>query len=289
MTYSLRHLRYFVTIADTKSFSKAAKLCHVTQSTLSLGLKELERQMNLPLLERTRGNIIPTPAGQEILKLAKDILRQSDRLADAVAQLDDPLSGPLRIGAIPTVAPYILPRSLPVLEQSFPHSPIHIAEEPTAALVDKVESGELDLGVLAFPADTRGLETRILFTEDFVAAAPSSMDIGDTIKAENLDRYDMLLLRDGHCLKDHILSACRLPPDKQNMMFGAESLHTLLAMVNQGYGMTLLPRMALENGIHKPFPNLRIIPFASPAPSRQIGLVWRRSDVRALIFETLDF
>lgn len=289
MSYSIKHLRYFVTVVEAQSFSIAAKQCHVTQSTLSLGLKELERQMNVTLLERARGNLIPTPAGQEILMLAKTILAQSDSLSETVAKLDNPMAGPIRIGAIPTVAPYYLPHALSVIERALPQSPIHISEDTTKALVEKVETGVLDLGILAFPAETHNLETRTLFSENFVVAAPAKTDIPDTIPLDDLERYDMLLLRDGHCLKDHVLSACRLPPEKQNMMFGAESLHTLLAMVNQGYGLTLLPQMALDKGIAKPFTDIRIVSFKHPAPARQIGLIWRRSDVRAKLFETLDF
>lgn len=289
MNYSIRHLRYFATIVEAQSFSKAARQCHVTQSTLSLGLKELERQMNMSLLERTRGNLIPTPAGQEVLKLAREILAGNDLLSQLVTRLENPMAGPLRIGAIPTVAPYFLPRALPVIEKAFPQSAIHISEDTTKTLVAKIEDGTLDLGILAFPADTHRLETRPLFTEDFVVAAPKTMKLPPSMATGELDQYAMLLLRDGHCLKDHVLSACRLPPDKQNMMFGAESLHTLLATVNQGYGLTLLPQMAVEGGIVKPFPRIRIVPFKDPAPTRQIGLIWRPGDIRAKHFATLDF
>jgi len=289
MTYSMKHLQYLVALAEEKSFSKAALQSHVTQSTLSLGIKELERQMNTALFERSRKNIIPTAAGQKAVSYAKEILKTSRSLASEMQIFTNPDAGPLRIGVIPTIAPYLLPQAIPILEDIFPASHVQIAEDTTETILHKIKGGRLDLGIIAFPVNTHDLEQRILFSEDFILAAPDAMSVPDMLTIDMLDKLDILLLREGHCLKDHVLSACHLPPEKQNRFFEAESLHTLLAMVNQGYGCTLIPEMAVNANLTTLFPHIKIHPFLHQSPSRQIGLVWRRADVRHPIFSTLSF
>lgn len=289
MHYSIRHLQYLSALAATKSFSKAADRCNVTQSTLSLGIKELERQMDVTLFERNRKNIIPTPAGLKALGLARIILSTSDSLGQEMARLKNPSAGPLRISVIPTIAPYFLPRALPKIEQHFPDSDVRIFEDTTETILQKVREGNTDLGILALPVATGDLQKRILFDEPFIIAAHKSTSLADGTEIGELRDHDMLLLRHGHCLKDHILQACGLSSEKQNQLFEAENLSTLLAIVNQGYGITLLPEMAVKANITAPYPNIVTRHFAPPAPNRQIGLVWRSSDLRAQDYLTIDF
>ena len=278
--YSIKHLQYLVAVAEEKSFSTAATRCNVTQSTLSLGIQELERQMDLILFERSRKNIIPTPAGKKAIIHARDILSKSSDFQSDMMSMSHPNAGPLRVGVIPTIAPYFLPQFLPRIESKFPDSQIHIAEDTTEVILNKIVEGKMDLGVLALPVNTGDLETSMMFEEDFMLASHQQDKILKTISLENISDIDLLLLREGHCLKDHILSACKLPPEKQSQFFEAESLQTLLAMVNQGYGITLLPDMAVKSNITASYPNVQLSKFTGNIPTRQIGLVWRRTDLR---------
>lgn len=286
--YSVKHLQYIVAVGREGSFSKAAQACNVTQSTLSLGVKELERQMGAVLFERSRKNIIPTPAGVRAISIAEDIVLKNQELKQEIESLTNPNAGPLRLGAIPTIAPYFLPKFLPTVEREFTKSSVQVAEDTTEMILDKVQSGQMDLGILAFPVNTRDLEYRVLFEEDFVLAYPHQVKFKQGVDIDKISHDDLLLLRDGHCLKDHILSACNVPSVRKNQFFEADSLHTLLAMVNQGYGMTLLPKMAVDAGITKPYININVQPFSGDIPKREIGLVWRRADVRHGSYLNLD-
>ena len=289
MKYSLKHLNYLTALAKHKSFSKAAESCHVTQSTLSLGIKELERQMDVTLFERNRKNIIPTAAGEMALRHAANILSLNHTMHLEMERIKNPNAGPLRISVIPTIAPYFLPTALPVLEDHFPDSTLYISEDTTDTVLSKINDGQTDLGILALPVFTGDLESRPLFKEPFVVAASKNQSLPKTFTTKDLNQYELLLLRDGHCLKDHVISACQLPKGKQNQFFEAESLQTLLAMVNQNYGITLVPQMAIASGITKSYANVTTRPFLSPAPTRQIGLVWRRSDLRSHQYLKVDF
>ncbi len=282
--YSIKNLQYLIAVADKRSFSKAADTCNVTQSTLSLGIKELERQMGLQLFERSRKNIIPTPAGTKAIIHARDILLKQKTMSDDIESLSNPNAGPLRICVIPTIAPYFLPQFLPEMENKFPKSTIQIAEDTTEIILKKIREGHMDLGLLAFPIDVNDLEHKVLFEEDFVVATHKTSNLKTIDTVHDLNDQDLLLLREGHCLKDHILSACKLPKARQNQFFEADSLQTLLAMVNQGYGITLLPEMAIKANITASYPNVKLIRFNGVAPKRQIGIVWRRTDLRHELF-----
>lgn len=288
MSYSLKHLQYLVAVSEEKSFSKAASRCNVTQSTLSLGIQELERQIDITLFERSRKNIIPTAAGYKAVGYAKEILAKSESFSEEMRGLTNPEAGPLRIGVIPTIAPYYLPKALPILEKAFPEGRFQISEDTTETIIHKITEGKMDLGILAFPIHSSDLDHRILFKEDFVLVTPKTTHLPQKMTTEIIEHLDILLLREGHCLKDHILSACKLPPEKQNRFFEAESLHTLLAMVNQGYGCTLLPDMAVRADLVKLFPDIKLRRFIDNPPTRQIGLVWRRTDIRRNTFGTVS-
>lgn len=285
--YSIKNLQYLVTVAEEKSFSRAAIRCNVTQSTLSLGIQELERQMDLILFERSRKNIIATPAGKKAIIHAREILTKSAAFQSDMMSITNPNAGPLLMGIIPTIAPYFLPQLLPQLELLFKDAQIQISEDTTETIIRKINAGTMDLAVLALPVDIGDLESRILFEEYFVLAAPQQMNLPKYISFEQLNDKDLLLLRDGHCLKDHILSACKLPTEKQSQFFEAESLQTLLAMVNQGYGVTLIPAMAVESNITASYPNVKISNFNGEVPTRKIGLVWRRTDLRRKAYELI--
>jgi LysR family hydrogen peroxide-inducible transcriptional activator len=243
--------------------------------------------MNVTLFERNRKNIIPTTIGKTALEQAIIILRNADQFTQQMQNYTNPNSGPLLVGAIPTIAPYFLPSFLPKLENIFADSMIQISEDTTDTVLQKIKNGKMDLGVIALPYDIQDLETKILFEENFVIA--SNTPLKPDFSIQDLSEKNLLLLRDGHCLKDHILKACQFPKEKQNSFFEAESLYTLLAMVNQGYGITLLPEMAARQNIAHLYPKIIITQFTNPVPTRQIGLVWRRSDIRRIGYLSIDF
>jgi LysR family hydrogen peroxide-inducible transcriptional activator len=278
--YSVKHLQYLTALGELGSFSKAADACNVTQSTLSLGIQELERQMALTLFERSRKNIIPTPAGKKAIIHARDILNMQRNFTADMQSMTNPNAGPLKLGAIPTIAPYFLPEFLPKLEKTFPKSSIQVSEDTTEVILKKIQRGEMDLGILAFPMNIGDLEHKILFAEDFHLAHPKNIAFKSNITVDGLSHHDLLLLRDGHCMKDHVLSACNMPQVRKNQFFEADSLHTLLAMVNQGYGLTFLPDMAVNAGMVNAYLNVETRSFTGDIPTREIGLVWRRTDVR---------
>lgn len=282
---TIRQLSYLIAIQDEKSFSAAADLCLVTQSTLSAGIKELENILGQPLVNRGARKATLTPFGQETCETARRILNETDALMTRAARLKKPLSGPFRLGVIPTIAPYLLPVILPEIQKDFPDLELQIFEDLSARLLEKALQGTLDAILMAFPYETPGLEQNTLFEEPFLLAAPRKKIDKNIVSLEDLEKTNLLLLEDGHCLRDHALSACKLPPPRTRKTFSATSLPTLIQMVEHGYGATLLPKMAAKDSLLTE--NTRLIPFASPAPSRKIGLAWpenspREADTRLL-------
>lgn len=280
MQPTLRQLNYLNAIRAEGSFSRAAESCHVTQSTLSAGIKELEDAMGHRLVERGRTARL-TQFGEEVAKTAREIEEKMNALRARAAQLNKPMSGPLRLGVIPTVAPYLLPQILPALQKKFPALEIQLREDLTDRLLEQLEQGRLDLVLMAFPYDTPGMEQHALFAENFLLARPKNEKKSKTVSPGDLEEENLLLLDEGHCLRDHALDACKLKRPKERSPFSATSLPTLIQMVNAGYGSTLLPEMAaraLPAGV-------ALASFARPAPSRQIGFAWpanhpRKEDLR---------
>lgn len=269
---TLRQLAYLLALEDEKSFSKAAAACLVTQSTLSAGISDLENVMGQPLVNRRGRAITLTPLGAETAAGARKILNDVDSLVRRAQQTQAPLSGPLRLGVIPTIAPYLLPKILPGLRKRFPALELQLHEDMSARLIERLHQGKLDGVLMAFPYDTGGMEEHILFEERFLLAVPENSEYPETVALKSLKPEGLLLLDDGHCLRDHALSACKLQLPRTRRAFSATSLPTLIRMVEHGFGITLLPEMAAApDALPK---GVRTIPFRSPAPSRKIGLTW---------------
>ncbi|WP_259782755.1 hydrogen peroxide-inducible genes activator [Aestuariispira ectoiniformans] len=291
---TMRQLQYLSAVAEHLSFSGAADACFVTQSTLSSGIKELETLIGATLVERTRRKVMLTPLGRQVLEKGEKILEIAREIEDMAADAEEPLSGTLRLGVIPTIGPFLLPTLMPALQDAFPKVKLEVREDLSASLVDKLSHGQLDVVLFALPYDAPDLVTVTVGHDPFVllenTKAESTRGGREILSLEELGQGDrsVLLLEDGHCLRDHALSACQL--DTVNDAFRASSLHTLVQMVGQGLGVTLLPEMAVTSGILNTAPNLKIRSFADPQPSRRIGLAWRKSAARARDYKILaDF
>lgn len=283
---SLRQLSYLIALEDNRSFSKAAESSHVTQSTLSAGIKELETILGQQLVDRQSRKITLTPFGEDVARRARSILAQVDEIVQKSRHIQGPMSGTIRMGVIPTIAPYFLPLILPQLQKKFPRLEIQLYEDLSARLIENLRQGHLDIVLLAFPYDTPGLQTASLFHEKFVLACPKDQaPHKKNIHVDELRNMNLLLLEDGHCLRDHALSACKYIPPHQRKTFSATSLPTLIQMVQHGYGATLLPEMVAKDT--ERFKNIALIPFKKPAPSREIGMAWRPDSPLADDLKTL--
>jgi len=278
---NLRDLQYLVALAETRHFGRAAKRCHVSQPTLSAQLRKLEEFLGVALIERQPRRAALTAAGEAVVERARRMLRDAEDIRALARASQEPLAGQLKIGLIPTLGPYLLPRIAPRLQRALPELQLMLHEYQTALLLARVADGDLDLAILALPADTRGLQTRSLFAEVFLVAMPEHHRLAARrrLTTSDLNGQKLLLLEDGHCLREQALEVCsRAATEEQD--FRATSLETLRQMVAAGLGITLLPRLAAQG----PFGSARglaIRPFAPPAPSRVIGAAWRRSTTRA--------
>lgn len=283
---TLRQLQYFLAVADHLSFHKAAESCHVTQPTLSEGLKGLEDLLGTKLFERTKRSVALSPAGTELLLPARDIVARAEDFVLIARARKEPFTGKLTLGVIPTIAPYLLPALLPALQKNFPQLELQLKEDVTAQLLAGLEQRAIDAVLMAFPFDTPGIRQMKLWSEPFVIAMPGDKALMETYATLNdLSKHNIMLLEDGHCLRDHALAACRLQPSGQRKTFGATSLTTLIQMVQHGYGATLLPAMAIDP---KTMPRgVTIQRFSNPQPSRQIGLAWRQGNPREKEFRQL--
>lgn len=289
-TPTLRQLQYFLAVADHLSFHKAAETCHVTQPTLSEGLKSLEDLLGTKLFERTKRSVALTSAGAELALPARDLLARAEDFVLMARARKEPFTGKLTLGVIPTIAPYLLPALLPALQKQFPQLELHLKEDITAQLLNALEQRSIDVVLMAFPFDTPGIKQMKLWSEPFVMALPGHMPGGKTVMEKpatlnDLSRQNIMLLEDGHCLRDHALAACRLQPSARRQTFGATSLTTLIQMVQHGYGATLLPAMAADP--HSMPRGVVIQHFSAPKPSRQIGLAWRQGNPREKEFRAL--
>jgi LysR family transcriptional regulator, hydrogen peroxide-inducible genes activator len=277
---SLKQLRYLVALQEHRHFGKAAASCFVSQSTLSAGLKELETALDAALVERNNRTVVFTALGLEVANRAKRVLREAEDLAEAAAKGREPLSGRLRLGVIPTIAPYLLPKTLPVLRKAYPKLQLYLTEDQTARLLTLLEDGTLDLVLLALPYHADNVETLALFKDGFqlVTRKDSPLAQKKTATTADLKDADLLLLAEGHCLREHALAACRLP--QADSGFAGASLNTLVEMVAGGLGVTLLPDMAVAMHVPKQG-ELVARPFDRSGAGRQIGLAWRTTSSRA--------
>lgn len=298
---SLRQLRYLVALSEQLNFTRAAESCHVTQSTLSAGLKELEGLLGRTLVERDRQRVLMTPLGQSVADQAKRILAASRDLVAFASAADAPMSGTLRLGVIPTIAPFLVPAALTALRTQHPALRIALREDLTANLLKRVEQGQLDFALIALPFDVGALEALPLFSDelwlvaraDDPAVRPPTRAAADRHRSSDdlgglADR--LLLLEEGHCLREHALFACgrtrSAPADASTGELTATSLLTLMQMVESGFGVALVPELAVRGGLADS-PGLRTRPMGSPAPTRTVALVSRRSTPRRAELEAL--
>ena len=285
---TLKQLQYLVALQDHGHFGRAADACFVTQSTLSAGIKELESLIGVTLVERNRRVVRFTPLGGRVADKAQRILRETEDLADMVRAAGKPLSGELRMGVIPTIAPFLLPALLPRLRQQWPDLKLYLREEPSQAACDSLHRGQLDCVLLALPFACGEVDSEPLLEDRLLIAFPpgTAERLPQTVPASAIDPAKLLLLEDGHCLKDHALSACNRPELRAEASILGTSLHTLVQMVDNGLGMTLIPEMAVEAGIldHTGVVARRL---DAEHPTRQIALVWRKGSPREKEFRLL--
>jgi LysR family transcriptional regulator, hydrogen peroxide-inducible genes activator len=281
---TLRQLRYLEALAETLHFGRAAEACSVTQPALSMQIKELEDELQVSLVERRKSGIELTEQGEAIVRRGRTILASVRDLLDFAKQRQRVLSGSLKLGAIPSIAPYLLPAALPELQRRFPELHLQLRETITETLVRELVSGDLDIILIALPIEDPEVETSHLFADKFVLAAPATRGKrAKTAAATMLAHERLLLLEEGHCLRDQALSFCRMVTPEARESFGASSLATIVQMVAHGYGITLLPELAVASEVHQRS-DIRLLRFAAPEPAREIGLAWRKTSPRKADF-----
>ena len=284
---TLKQLQYLVALRQHGHFRKAAEACFVTQSTLSAGLRELESLLGVVLVERTRRVVRFTPLGNKIADKAVRLLRESEELTDIARAEGQPLHGELRMGVIPTIAPFLLPAMLPRLRQQWPNLKLFLREEPSQAACDALHRGQLDCVLLAMPYGCGDVDQAALFDDRlFVAFPRGEAPPVPAVEPAAIDEDRLLLLEDGHCLKDHALAACNRPEVRAEAAMMGTSLHTLVQMVDNGLGVTFVPALAIDAGILEGT-RVDARPIVSNRGSRQIALVWRRSSPREEEFQLL--
>lgn len=285
---TLKQLQYLVALHEHGHFGRAAESCFVSQSTLSAGLRELESLLGVTLVERTRRVVRFTPLGTKVVAKAHRLLREAEELTELVRSSGQPLSGELRMSVIPTIAPFLLPRILPRLRRDRPQLRLFLREEPSAAAIESLHHGRADCVLLALPFATGEVAVEPLFADALWVAFPKDdpRDPPAQVSPALIDENRLLLLEDGHCLKDHALAACNRPELQASATMIGTSLHTLVQMVDNGLGLTMLPAMALEAGI---LHDTAIVarPLKSPNASREIALVWRKNSPRGDEFRLL--
>jgi LysR family transcriptional regulator, hydrogen peroxide-inducible genes activator len=288
---TLTELRYVVAVARERHFGKAAEACFVSQPTLSVAVKKLEEELGLMLFERGQGEVSVTPAGEKIVEQAQRVLEEAARIREIAAAGRDPLAGPLRLGAIYTIGPYLLPKLIPLLRRSAPAMPLHIQENFTHRLGEALKSGEVDAILVALPFDEPGILTAAVYDEPFFVAVPKGhpWESRKRITSEELTRENLLLLGEGHCFRDQVLEFCNSVRSRTGLARTVEggSLETIRQMVASGVGVTVLPATSVSVGNTGAGDLIRVLPFAPPVPARRVGLAWRRSFPRPEAIEAL--
>ena len=285
---TIKQLQYLVALRDYGHFGKAAESCFVTQSTLSASLRELESLVGITLVERTRRVVRFTPLGSRIAEKARAVLREAEELADMARAEGQPLTGDLRMGVIPTIAPFLLPAILPRLRERFPRLRLFLREDTSHAACDALHRGQLDCVLLALPFACGDVDHSDLFDDALLVAFPDGeAPASDRVPAGAIDEGRLLLLEDGHCLKDHVLAACNRPELRAGATMMGTSLHTLVQMVDNGLGQTFVPQMAVDAGLLE---GTRVIalPLEAEHGARKIALAWRQSSPREDEFRLLS-
>lgn len=285
MLPTLRQLQYLKLLAEHGSFSRAAEAAHVTQPTLSAGVQELEKILGAPVVDRNRSGVILTAAGEEAVARAGSILTQTEDLVQAARGAGQPLSGRFRLGVIPTIAPFLLPRALPALRRQFPKLKLFLREDLTSRLIAGLKAGALDAALIALPYDLTGLDYAHVEDDELMAAFPANhpLTASARVSPARMQEEELILLEDGHCLREHILSSCGLTPPKAGAEegFAATSLPTLVQMVGSGLGVSFLPAMAVDAGLTLAA-EVTVRPLDAENPSREIVVAWRAGSSRAV-------
>ncbi len=283
---TLQELKYLVALADHGHFGRAAESCFITQSTLSTQIKKLEDFLGVTLFDRSLKRVAPTPIGREILQAARRIVEESERIKELARHAQDPMARTIHLGVIPTLGPYYLPHALTLVHRKYPGLRLLLREEMTQQILERLNAGTLDAGLLALPVADDGLRVEPLFYEPFFAALPAGHPLAkrDVLKVNDIMAEKLLLLDEGHCLRDQALDVCG-GGSRGREEVRATSLETLRQMVGLGLGLTLLPALAVDAAPRASKKAVEIRPFRAPPPGRTIGLVWRR---RAPFPETFE-
>lgn len=285
---TLKQLNYLCALAELKHFGNAARSCYVSQSTLSAGISDLEQSLGVTLVERSNKAVFITPLGEEIVKRSRHILMETEDLIALCQASRNPFYSKIRMGIIPTIAPFILPKLLKELRRVYPEFELHIREDLSGRLVEALKHGELDLLLLALPFPAEGVEKKHLFYDDLVLAYSKNHPIRKVraLRSQELKGQKLLLLDDGHCLRDHVLEACKLNDKDLSTPYRATSLNTIVQMVNNNIGITLLPRLAVDAKILTGT-NVETRQFEQKNIWRSIGLMWRGRSRRKQEYEML--
>jgi len=271
---TLKQIHYALTVEKLRHFKKAAEQCFVSQSTLSTAVSEMENQLGVQVFERDNKQVLVTTKGEMVLNHMRLIKQQTEDLYTMLRSMDKPLSGPLSVGVIPTIGPYLLPKVLPEARETYPELQLTIVEDQSHVLVEKVKSGELDSAILALPYPTDGLHVFEFWQEDFYFISSCKQPYTSNISSEQISAEKLMLLQDGHCLKEHALAACSLPVSSLNSSVAGTSLYTLVQMVAGDMGVTLVPHMALKSLVEGN-PELQSVHLNEPGPHRKIAMISR--------------
>ncbi|MEQ8666345.1 MAG: LysR substrate-binding domain-containing protein [Rhodospirillales bacterium] len=285
---SMKQLQYLAALAEYRHFGQAAESCFVTQSTLSAGIRDLEDLLQAKVAERTNRSVMLTPLGERLAAMGKTVLRLAEDMVDVAHQSSEFLTGALRLGVIPTIGPYLLPRVLPAIHRQYPNLELFLREDYTDRLLEQLKDGTLDVILIALPYDTNGMDSLTLFSDGFVLACPEYHSLAGR-KSLDIDAFadePLLLLEEGHCLRRHALEACRLEGRDKAGNFEATSMPTLVQMVAMGMGLTLLPQLAVDAGIANGL-DIALVPLGDTVGTRDVGLVWRTTSARADEFRAL--
>lgn len=287
----LQQIRYFISLSQEKHFNRAAKRMHVTQPTLSQQIKKMEEEIGSPLFERSSQGVNLTPAGEQLLPHAIAMIDELERGITKIQEESGEITGTIRLAAIPTMAPYIFPPLIREIKHKAPDLKLQIFEETTSVSLDFMQQGKIDLGILSPPINEAGIVARTLGEEVFYVACAKSHPFAKKkhIKMSELKKEQMLILQEGHCFSDQALDYCKRSRHDDQVIFQGSSLTSVLNLAESGEGITLVPKMAIQP---KMYPNLKFIPFANPAPKREIGVIWRVSaplrPAHRLILETVS-
>ncbi|KIQ96254.1 LysR substrate-binding domain-containing protein [Lysobacter sp. A03] len=285
---NLRDLKYLVALAEHRHFGRAAAASFVSQPTLSTQIRKLEEELGVTLVERAPRKVMLTPVGRDIVERARRVLADVDQMAEIARRSQDPDAGSIRLGMFPTLGPYLLPHVLPGLREKFPRLEMLLVEEKTDALLERLREGRLDAALLALPIHDDQLHIETLFEESFLLAVPRQHRLAErtSLAMDDLDQVPLLLLEEGHCLRDQALDVCRLTGAGERDGFRATSLETLRQMVAAGVGLTLLPALSVQPPV-PPSPDIALLPFVGESPHRTIAMVWRKSSAMASLLERI--